>query len=318
MLRQAHFSASYYVDFAMNTKELEIFIHLAKSLHFAKTGEAMHLSASAVSRTVQRLEDAAGTALFERDKRRVSLTPAGREFQRYAEQALANWQSLLQRLHRQGKELSGELSVYCSVTAAYSVLGRVLETFRNRYPRIELKLHTGDQADSLERVAAGDEDIAITARPEQLHQRLAFQILTHSPLRLIAPTVSCAVSDLLVDVGGELPWSRLPVIMSERGMARVELDRWFRLHGIRPNIYAQVSGHEAIASMVALGLGIGVVPELVLAHSPIADKLRVLPLADELKPLAVGVCALKRRMDNPLISAFWEVAASVSSSTPLK
>lgn len=296
----------------MNTKELEIFLHLSRSLHFAKTGEAMHLSASAVSRTVQRLEEAAGTALFERDNRRVSLTPAGREFQRYSEQALANWQSLLQRLHRQGRELSGELSVYCSVTAAYSVLGRVLETFRNRYPLIELKLHTGDQADSLERVAAGDEDIAITARPEQLHQRLAFQVLTHSPLRLIAPVVPCVVSELIEGSGLELPWSRLPVIMSERGMARVELDRWFRAHGIKPNIYAQVSGHEAIASMVALGLGVGVVPELVLAHSPIADKLRVLPLADELKPLAVGVCTLKRRLDNPLISAFWGVAASVS------
>ncbi len=293
----------------MNTKELEIFTHLAKTLHFAKTGEAMHLSASAVSRTVQRLEDSVGAGLFERDNRRVSLTPAGREFQRYAEQALTNWEALLQSLHREGRELSGELSVYCSVTAAYSVLGRVLETFRNRYPRIELKLHTGDQADSLERVIAGNEDIAITARPEQLHQRLAFQVLTHSPLRLIAPTVQCAVSDVMAS--GELDWSRLPVIMSERGMARVELERWFRSHGIKPTIYAQVSGHEAIASMVALGLGVGVVPELVLAHSPIAEKLKVLPLVDELKPLAVGVCTLKRRLDNPLISAFWEVAASV-------
>ena len=294
----------------MNTKELDIFSHLAKTLHFAKTGEAMHLSASAVSRTIQRIEEELGVVLFERDNRRVLLTPAGREVLRYSEQALANWQGLLQRLNQSGRELSGELSLYCSVTAAYAVLGAVLETFRNRYPRIELKLHTGDQADSLERVAAGEEDIAITARPEHLHQRLAFQVLTHSPLRLIAPAVNCVVSELVSEP--ELPWDKLPVIMSERGVARVELERWFRLHGIRPNIYAQVSGHEAIASMVALGLGVGVVPELVLANSPIADKLRVLPLADEMKPLAVGVCTLKQRLDNPLIKAFWQVAASVS------
>ncbi|WP_372759473.1 HTH-type transcriptional activator IlvY [Litorivivens sp.] len=294
----------------MNIKELEIFTHLAKSLHFAKTGEAMHLSASAVSRTIQRVEQELGVPLFERDNRRVVLTSAGREVQRYAEQALANWQGLLQRLHQSGRDLSGELSVYCSVTAAYAVLGPLLEIFRSRYPRIELKLHTGDQADSLERVAAGEEDIAITARPEQLHQRLAFQVLTHSPLRLIAPTVPCAVSALADQP--QLPWGELPVIMSERGVARVELERWFKLHGIRPNIYAQVSGHEAIASMVALGLGVGVVPELVLANSPIADKVRVLPLADEMKPLAVGVCTLKQRLDNPLIHAFWQVAASVA------
>ena len=294
----------------MNTRELEVFSHLAKTLHFAKTGEAMHLSASAISRTVQRLEEELGVALFVRDNRRVVLTAAGREVLQYSEQALANWHGLLARLNQTGRVLSGELSVYCSVTAAYAVLGPLLEIFRNRYPRIELKLHTGDQADSLERVAAGEEDIAITARPEQLHQRLAFQVLTHSPLRLIAPRVPCTVSALVAQA--ELPWDQLPVIMSERGVARVELERWFRLHGVRPTIYAQVSGHEAIASMVALGLGVGVVPELVLANSPVADKLRVLPLADEMKPLAVGVCALKHRLDNPLINAFWQVAASVS------
>lgn len=293
----------------MDIRELELFLHLSRSLHFGRTGEALHLSPSAVSRTVQRLEEAAGVALFERDNRRVALTPAGREFQRYAEQALANWQTLLQRLHREGEELSGELRLYCSVTAAYTVLGTVLETFRNRYPRIELKLHTGDQADSLERVAAGEEDIAITARPDQISPRLAFQVMTHSPLRLIAPTIPCAVSELLAS-DPDLPWDRLPVIMSERGMARVELDRWFRQHNIKPAIYAQVSGHEAIASMVALGLGVGVVPELVLAHSPVADKLQVVPLGDELRPLAVGVCALKRRLENPLIRAFWQVAAT--------
>nr|ADI18762.1 transcriptional regulator [uncultured gamma proteobacterium HF4000_36I10] len=294
----------------MNIKELEVFTHLAKTLHFAKSGEAMHLSASAVSRTVQRMEQELGVALFERDNRRVVLTAAGKEVLQYSERALANWQGLLSKLNQSGRELSGELSVYCSVTAAYAVLGQVLETFRNRYPRIELKLHTGDQADSLERVVAGEEDIAITARPEQLHQRLAFQVLTHSPLRLIAPAIPCVVSEMLNEQA--LPWDRLPVIMSERGVARLELERWFRLHGIRPTIYAQVSGHEAIASMVALGLGVGVVPELVLAHSPVAERLRVLPLADEMKPLAVGVCTLKQRLSNPLIEAFWQVAASVS------
>ncbi|MBB3048861.1 LysR family positive regulator for ilvC [Litorivivens lipolytica] len=298
----------------MNTREMEIFNHLARSLHFAKTGEAMHLSASAVSRTVQRLEEELGVALFERDNRRVALTTAGQEVLQYSKQALANWQGLLSRLNQSGRELAGELSVYCSVTAAYAVLGQVLETFRNRYPRIELKLHTGDQADSLERVVAGEEDIAITARPEHLHQRLAFQVLTHSPLRLIAPAVPCVVAEMVAEAQGDgrLPWDRLPVIMSERGVARLELERWFRLHGIRPNVYAQVSGHEAIASMVALGLGVGVVPELVLAHSPVAERLRVLPLADEMKPLAVGVCTLKQRLDNPLIEVFWQVAASVS------
>ncbi|MBU0537802.1 MAG: LysR family transcriptional regulator, partial [Gammaproteobacteria bacterium] len=83
----------------MNLKELQTFIHLSQSLHFGRTGDAMHLSASAVSRSVMRLEEQVGVSLFERDNRRVQLTAAGREFLRYAEQAVVNWQSIIQRLH---------------------------------------------------------------------------------------------------------------------------------------------------------------------------------------------------------------------------
>ncbi len=137
----------------MNTKALEIFTHLATSLHFGKTGEAVHLSASAVSRAVSRMEEQLGAVLFERDNRRVQLTAAGREFLAYAEQALLNWQLVQQRLHSEGEALQGELSVFCSVTASYSVLNRILEVFRQRYPAIELTLHTGDQADAVSRVA---------------------------------------------------------------------------------------------------------------------------------------------------------------------
>ena len=139
----------------MNLKELQTFIHLSQSLHFGHTGDAMHLSASAVSRSIMRLEEQVGVALFERDNRRVQLTAAGREFLRYAEQAVVNWQSVLQRLHIQGEALQGELGVFCSVTASYSVLSNILEVFRQRYPAIELKLHTGDQADAIERIVEG-------------------------------------------------------------------------------------------------------------------------------------------------------------------
>ena len=147
--------AFFETEAAVKTKELEIYIHLSQSLHFGKTSEAMHLSVSAVSRAIQRLEDEAGVALFERDRRSVRLTPAGREFLRYAEQAVLSWRSLSQRLRQQGESLQGEVSLFCSVTAAYSVLSTILETFRQRYPGIDLKLHTGDQADAVDRIADG-------------------------------------------------------------------------------------------------------------------------------------------------------------------
>ena len=83
---------------------------------------------------------------------------------------------------------------------------------------------------------------------------------------------------------------------------------------MRPDIYAQVSGNEAIVSMVSLGFGIAVVPLLVVQNSPIADKIQVLQVKPELEPFTIGLCALKRKLRNPLIRAFWELAQVPVSS----
>lgn len=297
----------------MDTKDLQLFVTLSECLHFGRAGESLHMSASAVSRSIKRIETELGHRLLERDNRSVRLTEAGRQFQQYGRQALAQWLTFHDEMAGDAERLSGEVSVYCSVTAVYSVLSEVLEPFRRRYPEIEIKLHTGDQADAVSRVLAGDEDIAIAARPDKLSSRLQFQTLTHSPLLFIYPAMHCAVETQIqefVERVHEMPWGALPFIFSERGVARSRLDHWFRSQGVKPNIYAQVSGNEAIVSMVGLGFGVGLVPELVLINSPLKDKVRVLDVQPPLTPFAVGVCALAQRLENPQVRAFWECAKS--------
>lgn len=293
----------------MDTRDLQLFLNLADTLHFGQTGEAMYLSASAVSRRVKAIEEEVGQRLLERDNRRVTLTEAGRQFQVYARQAMASWQMFNEHIKRDAELLSGEISVYCSVTAAYTVLSTVLELFRRRYPDIEIKLRTGDQADAINHLLNGDDDIAIAARPDKLSPRLQFQTLTHSPLLFIYPAMHCAVESLIRDqleAARNFSWQDIPFIVSERGLARTRLDQWFRNQGVKANIYAQVSGHEAIVSMVALGFGIGVVPELVLMNSPLKEKVQVLDVQPSLAPFAVGISASAQRLENPLVRAFWE------------
>lgn len=297
----------------MNSKELEVFIHLSQSLHFGKTSEAMHLSVSAVSRAIQRLEDEVGLRLFERDRRRVRLTAAGREVLRYAEQTLLSWRSLHQRLHQQGEALQGEISLFCSVTASYSVLSTVLEVFRQRYPGIDLKLHTGDQADAVDRIAEGKEEVGITVRPPQLPSSLDYLPLSRSALQLLVPNIPCLVSEQIARHGGEVDTAllaSLPFILPERGVARDLIVQWFRHRQLRPNVYAQVSGHEAIVSTVGLGLGIGVVPDLVLDTSFLRERVRVVTLDPELPSMDIGVVVRRQRLAEPLVRAFWDCAQS--------
>ncbi|MDB6061650.1 MAG: transcriptional regulator IlvY [Verrucomicrobiaceae bacterium] len=298
----------------MDTRELELFLSLAETLHFGQASERMHLSASAMSRSIQRMEDELGQKLLERDKRSVRLTAAGEELQRFAQEHLLQWRGLVDRMQPHQQTLRGEISLYCSVTAVYSLLSQLLSSFRNRYPAIEIKLHTGDQADAIDRALNGYEDLAIAALPEKLPKKLRTQTLAESPLVFIAPSFSCAVSALL-EPASSIDWAQVPLILSERGLARQRVDAWCRARSLKPNIYAQVSGHEAIVSMVGLGLGVGVVPELVLANSPQRDTIRIIDVSPPLAPFVVGLCATAQRLENPLVRAFWETADASYPST---
>ncbi|EEF24237.1 HTH-type transcriptional regulator ilvY, putative, partial [Ricinus communis] len=169
-------------------------------------------------------------------------------------------------------------------------------------------LHTGDQADAIEHVLSGQEDLSIAALPERLPKKLRAQTLLQSPLVFIAPAFPCAVAEMVS--AAEVAWDRIPLILSERGLARHGAEQWYRQRGLKPNIYAQVSGHEAIVSMVGLGLGVGVVPELVVHSSPQREMVRSLDVQPELTPFSVGLCVLEQRLEDPLVKAFWDSARS--------
>jgi LysR family positive regulator for ilvC len=291
----------------MNPKELQLFLHLAKTLNFARTSEACHVSPSSLSRIIQRLELELGVPLFERDNRHVSLTRAGRAFREFADDMSSKWLALHKSLSEQEQVLTGELSLFCSVTASYSFLYDLLSKFRQQHPGIEIKLHTGDTAATHDRIIAEQEDIGIAALPQKIPPSLYTQVLGTTPLVFIAPRTG-VYSKLNVDRDKKLPWSSIPLILSESGLAREQVDRWLREQKIKPYIYAQVAGNEALVSMVSLGFGIGVVPKLVVDNSPLKNKIKVLAVEHNLAPFAIGVCVLQRKIQNPLIKAFLSLA----------
>jgi LysR family positive regulator for ilvC len=298
----------------MDDRSLKHFLRLADSLHFGRASEASHISPSALSRSIARLEQETGAPLFERNNRRVSLTPAGRLFVDYARNALAEWDAARGSLMAAAGELHGEVRMYCSVTASYSFLFDILARFRRDHPRIEIKLHTGDPEEAMARVTAGSEDIAIGVRPGKMPAGLAFRRITVSPLVFIAAQHADTPLPGPRSQAGERSrasdWRDVPMILPERGVGRSRVDDWFRRLGVPPNIYAQVAGNEAIVSMVSLGFGVGVVPRIVLDNSPLAHTVRVLDVRPELAPYEVGLLALEKRLASPLIKAFWSLQSA--------
>lgn len=301
----------------MDIRALAVFLSVADTLSFTRSAQSLHMSVSAVSRTIVRIEEELGQNILERDKRTVRLNSAGKEFRQYAQRSLADWQQIKRKL-KDSDELAGEVSLFCSVTATHSVLAPILEAFRARHPSVEIMMHTGDQADGLSRVMDGLDDIAVTGRPASLPQRLEFQPLVDSPMLFCMPTAPCVVRDMVLAGGleaNEIDWEAMPFIVPERGITKDMLDDWFAAQGIKPRIYAQVAGHEAIVAMVRLGLGVGIAPELVIEASGIGSGVSPIFVRDGLPPLSVGLCCLKQRLASPLVRSLWDVAGQTYAAS---
>lgn len=291
----------------MNIRTLKHFMALAETLHFGRASDACNISLSALSRNIRQLEEELGSLLFNRDNRTVALTPEGQKFVHYAREAIVQWDHIRNELADDTDQLHGEISLYCSVTASYSILFELLNQFRRDHPEIDLKLHTGDPNHAIAHILDGEEDLAIAALPRSLPRGLAFKPITTSPLLFIAPIQQQDPDVPTTPPSSAQQWAQVPMILSEGGVARKSIDAWFRQMGISPRIYAQVTGNEAIVSMVSLGLGIGVVPKIVLDNSPLVDRIQILDVSPTLEPFEVGLFTLKKNLKNPLVNAFWSV-----------
>ena len=288
----------------MDLDALRLFLHLSRSLHFGRTSKECHVSPSALSRTIQRLEEQSNAALFVRDRRSVALTDEGRLLQTFAQETLQRFEALEQRLSRSQDRLQGALSIFASVTACQSFLPPLLSQFRRQHPEVQIRLETGYALDALEMLRSGSVDVTVAALPDDIPPTLAARVVVKIPLVFVAPAETSAVSDLLSR--DAIPWSDVPMVLPSSGLAREYVDRWFRKKRIVPRIYGEVAGSEAILSLVSLGCGVGVVPRLVADQSPLKGSLTLLEPDPKLQVFRVGVCTEKKKLKSPVVKAFWE------------
>jgi LysR family positive regulator for ilvC len=287
----------------MDYDALRLFLSLSRTLHFLRTSRESHVSPSALSRAIQRLEREIGWPLFERDRRTVRLTPEGVRFGEHARQTLDSWDRFRRELRGSSEALSGTIALFASVTATQSFLPELLSGFREQYPDIHIKLETGYAADALAMLEQGVVDVAVAALPPRIPPALVARVVTHTPLLFIAPAAPCPVQRLVSR--RPIPWAELPIVLPASGLARTSADRWFKRKRIAPRLYSEVPGSEATMALVALGAAVGIVPRLVMDRSPLRAEVRALDIEPELGEFRVGFCTQRRKLRSPLVRAFW-------------
>jgi LysR family positive regulator for ilvC len=280
-------------------------------LHFARSAKALHMSPSALTRCIQRIEAELGQPVFQRSKRSVALTRPGELFRDYARAQLSARAHLKEALAAESEAPTGELRIACTVTACHSVLPKLLARFRARYPRIHLQLSTSDAVRCFQRLENDEVDVAVVPEPDAPSRELRFVRLAHTELSFIAPSADKELTRR-ARMGGA-HWAGLPLILPRRGLERERIDAWLEQHDAQPEIYAEVEGNEAILAMVALGCGLGLVPELVRKDSPLRGRIEQVSVAKPPRGYHVSLCAKNRTLARRTAAALWELAPASAS-----
>lgn len=124
----------------MNILQIKYFLVLANELHFWKTAEKVFISQSSLSRQIQALEEELGIQLFERDKRNVKLTNAGK----FLQEQWAIKMKELDQIQRQAKKIeegnSGTIAITYPGSITYKFLPNFLEYLKSKLPDLKLEL----------------------------------------------------------------------------------------------------------------------------------------------------------------------------------
>ena len=143
----------------MDTSELYLFLSLSNFLSFRRTAEHCAVTPSTLSRAVARMEDELNAKLFERDNQSVRLTAAGQKFRDFAGEYYLKYLKVKEELKAVSENMTGNLKIFCSVTACVCLLPELLNQYRFLYPNIDLKIETGDAAQAMSKIINHEADL---------------------------------------------------------------------------------------------------------------------------------------------------------------
>lgn len=289
----------------MDLYALKCFVNLARTLHFGKAGELSNLSPSALSRTIKRLEEEVGKPLFIRDNRSVSLTRAGELFYAYAKKALQEYQELQESLEEEPSQMGGEVSIVSSLSGAYAILPPLVKKFRLLYSNVTLNIRLLEDQVAMIQVTENEADCAVLlSLPDYVPKGALLHRLGETSLVFIRPLLDCKVKHLTEKT--PIEWGEVPLVLTRSDLCRRRVEAWFRGRDIRPRISAEVDSFEEVLALVSLGNGVGVVPELLLRTEAVKPNIQILEVYPKIVGYNYGLAAMKRRLQHPVVRAFWE------------
>jgi DNA-binding transcriptional LysR family regulator len=280
---------------AVDLDALRAFVAVASHASFNDAAIELNLSASALTRRIQRLEEALDALLFERTTRSVALTGSGELLLPRAQGVLRDLDASLELVKEATRIRAGQLTIACIPTVTKFMLPKIVGSYHRRRPEVRLRLIEANLATVMQRVASGDAEFGIAFLVNESPELEIDELL-------VDPYVLACPADHPLAASEQVTWPELrpwPLIVSGSSSGnRRMLDAALRDIDWHPDRLIEIEHLTTSLGLVEAGLGISIIPRCAAPRDEHA-RIAIRPLAD---PTVARTIGLIRRRDGPLSS----------------
>ncbi|QCR31916.1 LysR family transcriptional regulator [Lysinibacillus sp. SGAir0095] len=264
----------------MEIKQLITFKHAAENLNFTQTAKLLNFAQSSVTAQIKALEEEIGRPLFERLGKRLILTEAGHQFKRYAEKMINLSEEAITAANGE-EELTGTLIIGAQESQCTYRLPLILKEFKTAFPKVKLVFkpaHSDEMA--RKQLMEGELDIAFIMDKKKPEGSLIVEQLIKEELKLVVTSNHPISANAIDDLKHET------LLLTETGCSyRNMFEESLNSLGIYPLDKIEFTSIEAIKQCVIAGLGVALLPEMVVKKDIEEGRMKELPWNSFSSPL---------------------------------
>ena len=282
---------------------VQAFVAVAESGSFSRAARELHITQTALTRRIQKLEAHLGVRLLDRTTRRVDVTVVGRDFLPQARVIVREMTAALERVKDMSLRGSGNLTLACIPSMTSHVLPSVIQRYAQLYPDNGVRLLDGATQEVCDAVLSGQAELGIAVQGEK-HPELAETALLSDPLVFI-----CRDTHPLQG-RRSVTWTDLRdtdlVRVSNFTATRVFMDYQLAKRGIRLHGKYEVQYHTAALNLVAAGVGSTILPSSTFSPGD-RPGMQKIPLVGPVVQRKVVLLRSARGSLSPAAQAFFDL-----------
>ncbi len=294
----------------MEIHQLRYFIAVVDEGSFSRAAAREHVAQPSLSQQIQKLEAEMGERLFDRLPRLVVVTEAGKCLLEYARKILAEIADARRCVDELKGEVAGRLAVGAIPTIAPYVLPTLIGKFQHRYPKVTLEIFEDTTERLVRRLEDGEVDVALLSTCDE-SPALERHSLGKEPLLILLP------KEHQLAKKKKIKWSDLKsqkfLLLHEMHCLSAQVYQFLDAHHLRPTLAVTGAQLGTIARMVAAGMGVSLVPQMMI-QTELMTGCVGLPFAAPIPTRELNLVRNPLRVQSKAAAAFHQEAAAAFSS----